>query len=206
MNAIDAAANIGNSEGVSQGLGEIKKIIRHISLKVMRMNVRNKHEIKCNEVDIKDDFVYGHWMTFILVCGKDIQVTMGVHYLSKYGKMLAGTALKREVDLIKKHHLADFFREYCNLCAGEVKAILTGHGMPVGLSLPLNTRGTDEITFSDKRENIDACDWWKLDWEDGGYVTCFSSVDVLSPKKLIGIKAPSMEEFGEKKKKKISFL
>jgi len=42
---------------------------------------------------------------------------------------------------------ADFMKELCNLVSGALKRVFSGAGIQAGISLPLLTRGFDEIFF-----------------------------------------------------------
>ena len=55
---------------------------------------------------------------------------------------------KSQPDEIQPNQVADFVKEFCNLTAGNIKQALEKSSVLTGISLPLVTRGFDELVFA----------------------------------------------------------
>ena len=71
--------------------------------------------------------------------------------------------------------------------------MLINNGIVTGLSLPLVTRGFDELIFSDKIEEGDYVDSWDIEWP-GGKVTFTSGVKIDQPELFAGASFEEEEE------------
>lgn len=187
---MDAIKNVtGSSSGgyVEATANVLKHFVRDASVSRLRSASLNKFGMELREAPIVDDFVYGHWMSFILMSGKDVQVTFKSHFMSKDTRVLVAAALRKDIGAITHHMVMDFMREYCNLAAGEIKAQLQQNQVGIGLSLPLITRGFDEVVFSDRVDKKQIIDAWQVAWK-GGHLVCSSVIEVLDWNALTNIR------------------
>ncbi|MFY7931000.1 MAG: hypothetical protein ACOVS5_19185, partial [Oligoflexus sp.] len=116
--------------------------------------------------------VHAHWMSFILLAGEGGKIMFKAHYSSADIQGLVARALNKDVDKINRQLTSDFMREYCNLTAGVIKARLAEVGIHTGLSIPIVTRGFDEIWRVDRElsSEIISYDAWHLKWPSGSVI------------------------------------
>lgn len=109
--------------------------------------------------------VQSHWMTLILLAGDGGKLMLKAHYSAKDVRGLISRALDRDESSVHDALISDFMKEYLNLTAGAVKARLSEVGIYTGLSIPIVTRGFDEVW----RRSVDSMieDYWRLSWPTG---------------------------------------
>lgn len=126
--------------------GEVMKLVKASAL------ARLKSYAQCPDFEIREYKnevgVHAHWMSLILISGRYLRLTFKAHYSSDVAKNLAARAMGRSGSDITDHQAADFMKEFCNLTAGGIKKYFEDLGQSVGISLPLVTRGFDELFFS----------------------------------------------------------
>jgi hypothetical protein len=91
--------------------------------------------------------VFKHWLGLILVSGAALKLTVKVHYRTAEARTLAAQSFRKSPGEITPAQAADFIKEYCNLVGGHVKRELERASVDAGISLPLVTRGFDELFF-----------------------------------------------------------
>jgi|GEM_PF-3514613 CheY-specific phosphatase CheX len=156
----------------------LKQVIRgRVENTIVRASALKNHSLQ--EVTNADDFLFGHWMSLILVSGSAIRIILKVHFDTGTARRMLANKLKRKFEDIDDRMAMDHMREMCNLMAGSLKAALTDAGIITGISIPLVTSGFDEAVFSDKVDPRKILDVWKIVW-DSGELTCASVSDVLS--------------------------
>jgi CheY-specific phosphatase CheX len=153
---------------------KLNRLIRNIS------RFQLAHQARTNEIDI-DDFpenkkVYSHFMSIILVSGASLKITFKTHFKSKDAKVLASSIFNVKPDDVSVPQSLDFFREFCNLTAGSIKWALSQHEVEVGISLPIVTRGFDEIFFPRKQNATHFHDAWKLKASEM-IIVCTSNIE-----------------------------
>lgn len=89
--------------------------------------------------------VLGFWMCFIMLLGKPMKIIFKAHFGLRNGKNLLRQALGLNPDEILDPQVVDFMKEFCNLTGGAMKSALERQKIETGLSIPLATRGIDEI-------------------------------------------------------------
>jgi hypothetical protein len=101
-------------------------------------------------------------MAIILVSGKDLRITFKVHFNIKDVKKILEVSFAKPYSEIEDDLATDFVKEFCNLTAGYIKQIFEKYELKSGISLPIVTRGFDDIFY--KPTNSDeVADLWKLD-------------------------------------------
>lgn len=124
--------------------------------------------------DLKNEpLVYAHWMSLILLSGKALRIVVKAHYMSYSAKFFAKNVYKRD---LSESNVSDFFKEYCNLVAGQIKLDLANNGVDVGMSLPVAARGFDEIFYSNAEGSI--VDFWRLSCENKA-IDCSAHVELF---------------------------
>lgn len=118
--------------------------------------------------------VHANWMSLILISGTSLRITLRVHFnLYQIKKLLTQTL---DIESPKDSQALDFVKEFCNLTAGFVKSTMEEHDMDAGISLPIVTKGFDEIFYtpinSDEKQDL-----WFM--EVGGYpIVCTPSFNI----------------------------
>jgi len=126
------------------GIAALQEMVRASSLHQLRQQAKDESLGLVHETRT-DGPVHGHWMSLILMAGQPFRLTYKVFYSSPLSRALPARRLESRPDDISDSIMADFMREFCNLMAGGVKRTLAQMQIPVGLSLPLVTRGFDEV-------------------------------------------------------------
>jgi hypothetical protein len=109
--------------------------------------------------------IYGHWMSIILIAGHNLSIALKIHFDTIDGlEMLEAIASipKEKQDM---QSAIDGVKEYSNLSAGMLKECLGSYNELTGISIPLMTRGFDELLFlaRDRRLGIQKFrDIWML--------------------------------------------
>lgn len=104
--------------------------------------------------------VYAHWMALMMVAGKDIRVTLKSHFTtSDVQKMAAKIYNSSKIEAEK---VESFVKEFCNLTLGGFKVFLEQNNLVVGTSLPLITRGFDNVFFPAPVGKMSYQDSWRL--------------------------------------------
>lgn len=106
---------------------------------------------KRNDIEIIESpnlpLVAGHWMALILVSGADLRLTFHAQFMSTSAKYFAERAYRGQADSLTQKRTLDFFREFCNLVAGQQKTVLAKNGIKTEASLPAVARGFDELFY-----------------------------------------------------------
>ena len=154
--------------------------------------------VETEELENPDDFLYGQWMSVILMSGQALQCTLKMHYFNESALALSCHSLGLPSKKIKPGMITDYMRELTNLFAGEIKSQLFSNEILVGISLPLITRGFDEILFSDNLGKFIVRDYWKFCWNSHEIVLT-SETEVFQPEILnsVTIKEFNIEDEGE---------
>lgn len=113
--------------------------------------------------------VKAHWMGLILIASSDLRILFKVHYNSDDISKIAKSVIQIPQDSINGRLIAigDFMKEYCNLMGGFLKISLEASNMSAGVSLPLVTRGFDDLFAAAEANKNLRRDLWKL--SSGGY-------------------------------------
>lgn len=143
--------------------------------------------------------VHAYWMSLIMVANSSIKVMFKAHYNVSELKVIAKDSIERnDKGEITDGAAADFMREFANLVGGVIKATLETVGIAAGVSLPLVTRGFDEIFVNFNKATSNYIDKFEICTSDG---TVFCSLHVecndSSVMEVLGqIPAPTAEESG----------
>jgi hypothetical protein len=100
-----------------------------------------------------------HRQSFILIAGADFRFTLRLFY--SYAEIWSLLKFKFPKKLsFEETSLQSFAKEFCNLWGGAVKRRLHDVGTNAGLSLPVSSRGFDELFHSkNKSTRLQAFDW-----------------------------------------------
>lgn len=169
---------------------KILKLIRNVS------SVRLKQHSRVSQFDVKEiveiNPVLAHWMVIILIAGPSAKITFKSHFKTNSAKGLASAAFQRSPEEVTQEQAVDFMREFCNLTAGGIKASLSSYQFKLAISLPVVTRGFDEIFFTDLLQKDTLSDQWILN-SPTGEVICSVTVDMLEELNIANINTESIE-------------
>ncbi len=141
-----------------------------------------KSQVVIENLEKEDDFIYGQWMSLILLVGPSLQITLKAHYFNKAVHNILHKNFEFQ-SKISANMIMDFMREFLNLASGEIKASLAKHNISIGLSLPLITRGFDEVLFSDQIVDRAINDWWQFK-SDFGAIICSAEIEIFQPEEF----------------------
>jgi len=156
--------------------------------------------------------VHGRWMSIIILAGRALKMNFRVHFEEEVAKNLALKVYAKKPEDITTGQAVDFVKEFCNLVAGGVKRTMQDHQMQSLISMPLITRGTDEIFFEAASDDSEVSsddskaqkplpsqqDRWTIQTERGN-ILCSVTFDILEPDAVQGMRtkgkdAPAAEE------------
>lgn len=173
--------------------------IRQSSLLRFQQHCCNDAFAISNEED-GTNLIFGYWMSLVLVANASARVLFKAHYNITDIKSATPAFDEQNSRPELEMAVSDFMREYCNMVGGDIKSSLESNKIPAGVSLPLVTRGFDEVfaTRAIKTEMIEGR--WKL-VAAGADVTCTLQIEILTAdmiEKIVSIKyeAASQEEEG----------
>jgi hypothetical protein len=145
----------------------LRAMVRSIAKRSL-MGMVGGLELVEEEVD-SDRLVLGHWMALILTAGASLHFTFKIHFMANDAKMGLASRLRRPMSGISEDMAIDFMREYTNMAAGAFKATLTAAGVGCGISLPMLTRGFDELlSLTESAAGNRFSDQWALKASAGG--------------------------------------
>lgn len=127
--------------------------------------------------------VFGHWMSLIMVAGPCLKIFFKAHYLTDEARALSRNVIGKPTAEIDGARASDFMKEYCNLTAGALKNALGEQQIDAGISLPLLTRGFDEIFSPLPDEKTSFLDRWRIVAPDSG-VNCSCLIEVYDDSRL----------------------
>lgn len=130
------------------------------------------------ETKIEEALVRGHWMAMALAAGPQIRITFKVHFMTETGAELSHKAFSCSPEKVSFEKASDFMKEFCNMTLGLVKKVLAEHGLKSVLSLPLITRGFDEVFFPDSSGILLTRDFWRIHFGSSS-VVCSSHIEIM---------------------------
>ena len=137
--------------------------------------------VEIQEIQNHDDFLYAPWMSVILLSGPPLQSTLKLHYYNNDARNLTACSLGASDADISTSMLTDSMKELTNLFAGEIKAQLFHNEILVGISLPLITRGFDEVLFSDQFNVDQVSDYWVMKCGEKDQIILSTETEVFNP-------------------------
>lgn len=138
------------------------RILREISTEMMKAQSQLK-SIKSADAESDHHRVLAHWMSIVLVSGNGVKLTFKTHFMTKLALRLASKIYQKTPETLSEEQGLDFMREYCNLCAGLMKRLFLVADMRTGVSIPVVTRGFDEIFFPKISDVNSVHDCWIVD-------------------------------------------
>jgi hypothetical protein len=108
----------------------------------------------------ENPLVPAHWMSIILAGGKELRVTFKACFMSRDVRILAENTYGDRPMTVEQ--TSEFLKEFCNLSIGSLKLFLERNKIFLGVSLPIVTRGFDEVFFPVPAGNMSFTDSWRI--------------------------------------------
>lgn len=154
----------------------LKDLVRKTS--VSRMKALSKRpDVEIQEIN-EDRDILAHWMTLIFIAGPSLRITFKTQFSNVMAQCFAEGTYDLKKDQIDDFKSQDFVREYCNMVGGYVKNSLVQQKLVLGISLPLNTRGYDNLFFSILSGFQVYHDRWKLVIGGDISIYCLVSIEI----------------------------
>lgn len=173
-------------------LKSTKNLIRESSLSRLK-SLSGREDIVISEVP-NPPLVLAHWMSFILVSGESLRILLKAHFMTDSAQFYASKNYETTKELVSVERALDFFREFCNLTAGQIKVDLDDNNVKVAASLPGVIRGFDEIFYKQQTDSVRDC--WSLNC---GMVTfvCSANIEIFKKFALKKIKVQDKTRQGQ---------
>lgn len=140
--------------------------------------------------------VKSHWMTLILISSSSLSVTFKAHFKSRVAINMAAASRGESAENLTIGQGLDFFKEFCNMIAGGLKHSLSSAGVAVGISLPVMTRGYDEVNAKFLMTPASHYAAWDCSLGEGT-VTFSTVVEILGDLDLTSMQGDASQSDGE---------
>lgn len=161
---------------MKQEATKLQTVIRNVSRFQLGSQSKNQN-VRIQQL-ASDESVHSHFMCIILVSGPALKITFKSHFKSAAARTLSSPIYSLPEDKITEVQALDFFRELNNLTAGSIKHVLNIQNIDVGLSLPIITRGFDEIFFPRQKSSQHFHDCWQLVSPHTNFI-CTSTIELF---------------------------
>lgn len=172
----------------------VKNVVRAISAKRLRDHTQQEN-IEIIDVDQASARVFGHRLGLILIAdGGNWNMIFKTYFNRQAVLGIAENIFKNMKIKNEERQVLDYMREFCNLTGGAIRTAFEDKEIIAGMSLPVMTRGYDEVFSSgssSRSENVQR-DVWKLK-TSSGEIYCSISLTINEKKiltKLSKIEAP----------------
>lgn len=90
--------------------------------------------------------VHGQWMSLVMLTSADLRLSLKIFYSLEQAQTFAAAALDLPIDKLKPSSVSFFMREFIILVAETLsESIKKQNNVVLGISLPIVTRGFDEV-------------------------------------------------------------
>ncbi len=147
--------------------------------KVIRDTLFNKElDMKAEPSRETDRVLYGQKIANIVIAGAEMRLIFKLHYTDILGENLMRRSGMN--GYISNQKIDDFFLECCNMIGGRIKQIFSEKNSNVGISIPIRTKGFDELFFTLGQGNEFCSEWhWDLCATDSTTVHCSLFIEIL---------------------------
>ncbi len=169
-------------EQIDRSKDFLKNLCRDLSLTRLKqhsfMDIITQNDVK-RKIDTDEE---SQWISVIFVKGDNLQFIFKTQFVTEDAKHFASKAYGENDDSenVCKRQADEFMKEFCNLMGGGIKEHFEKNGLKTIMSLPLLTRGQDNVFFSPNHseayEDI-FLDTWELQLE-GKSLICEAFVEI----------------------------
>ena len=178
----------GQIDSIVDKQAEIKsrftEIIRQVSLLRLKAYAEN-NDFKLKEASKYNPhgYVFANYMAMIIIAGQSVKITFKTFFNHQDSKPIARYLYN--TDYVDHNRSLDVIKEYCNLTAGYLKKILVENDIMVGISLPIATRGFNEVFWDvdESNDKITFEDCWQL-VSSKSSLHCSYQVEIMDTGKL----------------------
>jgi len=130
--------------------------------------------------------VIGHLLVAIIVQGAGFRLTLKAHPDLTPLKNSCAKICGIPVSDVDEHQIRDCVREYLNIVGGGIQAELSRMDLESRLSLPVATRGFDELFFGKPSTPIQHETAWDLIWPDGS-IPISALLELIDPQEVTAL-------------------
>jgi hypothetical protein len=182
-----------NTDATSPAANDpLRSLLRDASLIQARQYFASDAITLTEPTDLRLGQVLKRYMAMVILNGADMRIVIKVHFDLEQIRAYREARQAPAHDLTDKR-LIDYMKELSNQVGGRVCRTFDTHGTPVGMSVPLCTRGIYEIyaDYAPKSGAVDKFgDFWRLDGEfESIYCSCY--VELLAKRDYAGITCAS---------------
>lgn len=153
------------------------KITSYTAMTAQRFMFNGESVIEGDLNPVSSKVLHAPCVANILIGNADLRMIFKIHFDYKSGEDLCRRYLKS--DQLSEKKIDDFFLENCNLIAGKTKQFLIDNNLNVGISIPVLTRGFDELFFSFPTNDDAYLEWhWDLR-TDNKLIHCSLFVEII---------------------------
>mgnify|MGYP001249356529 CR=1 FL=1 len=147
----------------------LRKLCEDLSTVRMKSHLggREVQSRECDEFDFEgdDSRKIGKWLSLVFVSSHVVKMSFQAKFTFEKCKPLVAMAFEKKTEEITRDQMEDFVKEFCNLTAGALKQSLEKEGFSSLISLPLLTRGQDEVFFKNHPLEDDSTIAFQHTWE-----------------------------------------
>ncbi len=141
----------------------LSSVVRESALDKLKIHSFNE-KLSIKEIQNPIPLVFGYWMSLVLASSPSVRIIFKINYETRSVLEMAKQMFVRldiadpSPDLIE-----DFTKEYCNLVAGSLKIIFEKLNVVLGVSLPMVTKGFDEVFLANRiKKEFTHVDYWEV--------------------------------------------
>ena len=181
----------------NSAIQNVREIMRKISKGLLEFdsNGATFHIEECQ----RELLAFNQYLSLILLHHPAMQVRYTVHFMLNDAMMLAARKTRVAADEITREKGVDYFKEYCNVLAGNIADSLSVGGFQLVHSLPFAIQGYNDIFFPLNEEDT-FCDAFYLssDFCKIGVSVDIAVIDIdgLEPIKGLDVEAIVSKPFG----------
>jgi hypothetical protein len=149
------------------------KVASAVANLIKQVVFNGEFEVKSPPVQKVDRVLFGQKIANIVVAGAELRLILKVHYTDSLGEHFLRKYLNAKEFPCNK--IDDFFLETCNLAAGRMKHGLVSEESSLGISIPIKTKGFDDLFFTLSTDG-EFCSEWHWDFVSKDDIVVHSSL------------------------------
>jgi hypothetical protein len=160
-----------------------ENIAKHVAYLTQSLLFNGEFILEKDPFSKTDRIIFGQKIANILVAGPDLRVIIRIHFTDAMGDDVLKKYLATKEVSIKK--IDDYFLECCNLIAGRLKQSFAENDFNVGISIPIKTKGYDDLFFAVTSNDDVTFEWhWDLHHEINSRIHFSLFIEILTDSQL----------------------